>query len=220
MIVTVLFKRWQFWLTIVISIIVILGITRVIAGAAGFALAFPNALVAWGTLILGIATFMLVITSREQENQRRTDELDRENRCRKESWLNEVIDWAVKIANVAFTGTGEVKYVPFEEGSKLARQFHALGNKVFKYQSIDALSPHTEKISENIGVELHTAVLAVISCRKSIAPFIEKIYDSPNLSEVTEEYKKLSDAEHNLRDKAIEVIRVATNIKTSLITCL
>jgi len=61
---------------------------------------------------------------------------------------------------------------------------------------------------------LHTAVLAVVSCRKSISSHIDKLFETPE-DETSEE--DLSKSEHELRDQAIEVIRFATKIKLNLI---
>lgn len=58
-----------------------------------------SSLVAWGTLMLAIATFTLVQHSREQEKQRRRSELAKEERDKNEKLLNEIVDWATVISS-------------------------------------------------------------------------------------------------------------------------
>lgn len=53
-----------------------------------------DVLVAWGTLLLAVATFSLIVNSNKQEKQRRKDEANKNNRDRKERYLNEIIQWA------------------------------------------------------------------------------------------------------------------------------
>lgn len=59
----------------------------------------PMALVAWGTLMLALATFQMITNSNKQEKRRREEEISKETRRRNESLLNEIIDWAKRVLN-------------------------------------------------------------------------------------------------------------------------
>lgn len=76
-------------------LLVILGVMYPISGFNDL----PSTLVAWGTLMLAIATFTLIQRSREQEEQRRKDDISRERRQREENLLNEISEWLTANAN-------------------------------------------------------------------------------------------------------------------------
>jgi len=89
-------KYWKLAIALTVSLIVILGISYSISGFKEF----TNALVAWGTLMLAFATFMLIRHSSEQEKKRR-----------KEALLTEINDW-VTVAYRLLSG-----YLPTQAGS-------------------------------------------------------------------------------------------------------
>lgn len=92
-------KSWKrFLISAGVLLVVILGITAGL-DSTQFTSNFANALVAWGTLMLAFATFLLIRHSKEQENQRRKDEQAREKRDRQERWLNEITVWLRELEN-------------------------------------------------------------------------------------------------------------------------
>lgn len=92
-------KSWRgFLISAGVLLVVILGITASL-DSTQFPSNFANALVAWGTLMLAFATFLLIRHSKEQENQRRKDERAKEERDRQERWLNEITVWLRELEN-------------------------------------------------------------------------------------------------------------------------
>lgn len=89
-------------------LIVILGITYLTSGFN----AFPNALVAWGTLMLAIATFMLIRHSEKQEQRRREYEQQNRDEDKERDFRRRLIDdifrWAHE-ATVSVNAIGGVK---------------------------------------------------------------------------------------------------------------
>lgn len=60
----------------------------------------PNlavAIVAFGTLMLALATALNIINSNEQEKRRREEELSKEKRDKDERLLNEIIEWVINV---------------------------------------------------------------------------------------------------------------------------
>ena len=115
-----IFRRRQAWLPIavsVISLIVILGITRFLTGSSGFPVAFPNAMVAWGTLTLAFVAFWSILKTREeniitrQENERIRKEERVENsrlieeereRALNKFVIDKIYNWAKQISEFGF----------------------------------------------------------------------------------------------------------------------
>jgi hypothetical protein len=67
------------------ALVVILAVAYVFAGKESV----PEALVAWGTIVLAYTTFLLVQENKQQSNQNRKDALDREERYLKTSHESE-----------------------------------------------------------------------------------------------------------------------------------
>ncbi len=59
--------------------------------------AIPEALVAYGTILLAYATYRLGRISKEQNDRLIAENKEKENRDRKERLLNEIIEWAVDV---------------------------------------------------------------------------------------------------------------------------
>ena len=157
----------------------------------------------WMTLLLAVATFSLA--GMAYWNIRQANSLQKAER--RERLLNEIIDWGIDFANVAFGH--EMKTVPTEED--IREKLVLLGNKVFRYQAVDSRSPYIAGSAKVFGKELHEAVLAVASCRNDVALKTEKCLSNFDAKECTESLNK---SEHELRDRALKVIALAATIKT------
>lgn len=80
----------------IVSLLIILGVMYPISGFRDLS----SSLVAWGTLMLAIATFVLVQSIIKQERNRRKDELSKEQRSRDIALLNEIIEWGIDIVKI------------------------------------------------------------------------------------------------------------------------
>ena len=168
-----IFKRWQVWLTITVSLIVILGITWFLTGSSGFPAAFPSALVAWGTLMLAIATIMMVISSRTQESQRRKDELAKEKRDRKESILNEIRDWIFSIKAITLE--------PITEENIAFRQLNIELKYGIPMSRVELLEIEIKKILKD--QDLNEKVSKVAKLLAAIMVLDKARYESGNINE-------------------------------------
>ncbi len=178
------FIRWQVWLIILILLIVILGITWFLTGSSGFPAAFPDAIVAWGTLTLAFVAFWSILKTREEniitrkENEHIRKEERAENRRlieeERERALNKfVIDkiynWAKQINEFMFLAD-----VP----DKMDRSF-AMAQEIlnFKLQLLDM-----QQYARIFG--------------DKVVPFLNKVRE--NLNEFTESL-------WNIRQQAVEL---------------
>jgi hypothetical protein len=89
--------NWS-WLKIVTYAGPVLIIITVVAYIADGWSAFPSALVAWGTILLAVTTWISVKSSNERENQRRVEEISRDRRQRDKDNLDDIKDWVLSIA--------------------------------------------------------------------------------------------------------------------------
>jgi TM2 domain-containing membrane protein YozV len=85
------------WKTIVERAGPTLLVIMIIAYFAGGWDAIPQALVAWGTILLAYMTYLLARTSKDQNDRLIAENVERENRDRKERLLNEIIEWAIPL---------------------------------------------------------------------------------------------------------------------------
>ena len=99
----------------------------------------PSSLVAWGTLMLAIATFALIHHNNKQEvNRNKADLLkeergkqerfERENRERNIQLLNDAINWAEDLASCSFIEKTEKRH---SAGNTLQRFRHILSKKIY-----------------------------------------------------------------------------------------
>lgn len=155
-------------------LLIILGITFWASGSSFSE--FPSALVAWGTLMLAIATFMLIRHSKEQEEQRRETELLKEKRGRKERILNEIIEWAIRIT----TWRSENRTILREMAkvtdiTKSQRLMHAHIAEVRDFfVGITGLNEYVVKIASGFQQGLPEAIEKLIDDLKSLLGFLEE----------------------------------------------
>ncbi len=176
--------RWQVWLAILILLIVILGITRILTGSSGFPVAFPNAIVAWGTLTLAFMAFWSILqTGKEnkitrEENERLYKEERAENRRlieeERERALNKfVIDkiyiWAKEISDFTFL----------------------------------AIAPETIEQSFTMAEEILKFRLQLVDMRQHARIFGDKL--APFLNKATENLVEFTGSLHKIREQAFEL---------------
>ncbi len=182
------------------ALVVILCITF---WATGDYTGFPSGLVAWGTIMLAVATFTLIRHSREQEEQRRKDELAKEKRDREERWLNEIIDWAIDVR--ATTRGKDITLVSFKGKDFVTALYISLNPKRSK-------SLYIEKIASKLDRDLQDAVKSSSTELKAcLHSLLNCIGDSKGKTINFDE-----PAEHavNLEKLAEKLIEEATEIKT------
>lgn len=111
-------------------LIVILGSAYLTSGFN----AFPSALVAWGTLMLAAATFMLIRHSEKQEQRRREDEQqkrdeDKELNFRRRT-LDEIINWVTEVRRAYVPPPGAGPEAFHEWGRRLITAYSSKGDWV------------------------------------------------------------------------------------------
>jgi len=185
-------RNWLGFLEYGLGLLIALGIFYVFVTFYDDWLAFS----AFATLLLALAAFLAIRHSSEQEKHNR-----------KERLLNEIIEWATDVVNCGFGH--EQTIMP--EVDEIREKLVGLGNKIFRYQAIDTRSKYITKVAEVFGKELHTAVLAVISCLNNVRINLPKCID--NFGDESS-IEMLSESEHGLRESTIKLIELATNIKT------
>jgi len=149
-----------------VLLLVILGITYTL-DPDRFSSNFPNALVAWGTATLAVATFFLIWSSKKQEGQRRQDELDKERRDRDERLLNEIIEWANGILACCFTIeepviTEDISSLEAESSKAIGERIRraSFTNMLQRYQAIsvkfESMIGIASIFDENLGQNIRT----------------------------------------------------------------
>ncbi len=214
-------KQWQVWLTIVISLIVILGITRVLTGSSGFPAAFPSALVAWGTLMLAIATIRIVISSRELESQRKKDELARDMRNRDAAWLSDIIDWAVEVVKISappMSGVGFVNTTTEKaDRRRILDTLIILGNS---FRAMIAMSLYASRIGLAFGESLQRRINELDGYLRTQDEILRKCINitvERKPTELMSAWKELIDNWDKLSDSAANVVDEAVIEKLTIL---
>lgn len=88
-------------------LIVILGIAYLTSGFS----AFPSALVAWGTLMLAVATFMLIRHSEKQEQRRREYEQQNRDEDKERDFRRRLLDDVFRWAHEATVSINAIRVV-------------------------------------------------------------------------------------------------------------
>ena len=145
---------------------------------------------------LGLGVSSLIQTQRLQQRER------------KERLLNEIIEWAIEIANIAF---GWEIRGSLPKGDNIERTLVRLSNEISRYQVVDTKSVYIAKCSEIFGEELHAAVLAVTSSRNNVGLNIEKLLK--NIMDADCQ-KCLNETQHELRRLSLIVLALVAKIKT------
>ena len=172
------------------------------------------------TLFLAFATFKTIEQSNLKEQERRKDNIEKENRDRKERWVNEIIDWASNTLNLGPTAEAGVLSLT---GVQIT---------IYQYAKINTLligGKHIYFISKSLDKKLEYTVKDTLS-NLSIS-FVVTNNMITNENELRE--KKLTPEQHaaksksltgelvnteiNLTKSANEVIRIASDIKSALL---
>ena len=146
----------------VLALLIILGITFWASGS-NFS-SFPSGLVAWGTLMLAAATFMLIRHSKELEESRREAELSVEKRDREERLLNEIIEWAMNV----FKNSTFNDMATMERDIKEAKDLAVITVEEWKAVSKEMVgkNQYISTISLNFNEDLQKAVSKLIDALK------------------------------------------------------
>lgn len=170
----------------------------------------PEALVAFGTLMLALAAFWSIKGSNEQEERRRRDEVEREKRDRNEQWLNEIIQWATD--TVTATEIGDIRIVPLE-GKQLVGGLYATASP------LKSRSQYIKHLASTFDSSLEDAMQKASSTLES---YISSLNDAivAESAEFKNVVKEAMGHGNSLRKLAGKVIDNASRIKTSNISRL
>jgi len=158
------------------------------------------------TLLLALTAVRATEQSNFREKNRRTDEIEKENRDRKERLLNEIIEWAI---DVRASAIGKEINLAFFKGKDLVNALYVGLNKYRgKSSYIEKIALKFDKdlqdAVKNASTELKKCLDSLVNCLK--IPKTKSIdFDEPARHAVT------------LEQFADKVIEEATKIKVSLL---
>ncbi|MDP2730677.1 MAG: hypothetical protein Q8O55_09350 [Dehalococcoidales bacterium] len=205
---------------ITIGMIIILSVIIVIIGSDFYLLWLPlehspeypakvaalfMAVTALVTLFLALATFNATEQSNLREQEHRRDEIDRENRDRKERLLNEIIEWAIDVPTY-----GVKEYSNFAaliDNPRMLKMYFR--NILLGCRALNIKGEHIRIISHSFNDELDNVVQELGKGLGDYIEYLEKSMDKANLDEDWGERKKLS-------EYTIKVLNEANKIKTVL----
>jgi len=164
---------------------------------------FPEAIVAWGTLLLAIATFRLAETSREEnaklveENKlMRTAVVENDNRDRQLKSLDEVIEWVQEINDLVIMKslpvTPDTK-VEYFSANATARFSAMIGTGIYMHQFVSSMFGNDlgNKV-KNVCNEL-LPMAYVWSKTGGITTFEQSLIENPKTLELIKKDKKALD---------------------------
>jgi len=190
------------------------------------------ALTALVTLLVVYATFNATKQSNLRELTRRKDEIEKENRDRKERLLNEIIEWAVDVAKCGstvnippsqpfFSILYEKTSLKLSQGDKekllegikkdddrrwLYRHMEAHS----KYQIVDARGEYIVYISE----PFKEIILRVNEVKSKIREYLDVHWDFMKNINDEKMMGRVIELEHRLEESAVTLIEEAAKIKT------
>ena len=192
----------------IVSIIVLLIYLAIMYPISGIK-ALPSILVAWGTLILAIATFSLVRQTIEHEKSRKQDELNRENRSRKEGWLDDILNWSADIKSPTLGGG-----ISFSTliGKELIGAFTiVLGSLLSKSEYITHIS---DALDKNLNTSVKNTISKLEIFDKACTDLLISPDDTKDLEPKSKHFAKCN---NDAVKSANEVIRIASKLKASLL---
>ena len=149
-----------------------------LAGSKNFPNNFPSAIVAFGTLMLAIATFQLINNSNAQEKRRRGDELAKERRLRDKEMLDEIIVWALDITKCTIpseaTSIAGIKDAKTDRMVAIAH-WNLLVNE---FQEVIGKGIYTQRISLAFDEKLKSVVIELSKILDIHLTFIYKCRDA------------------------------------------
>ena len=197
-------------------LLIILGVMYPISGFNDL----PSILVAWGTLMLAIATFTLIRHSREQEEQRREDELAKERRDKDERLLNEIIEWAIEIVKVGAPIESAVFVGKMEEEAERRLVLNSLAGLRNDFRAMIAISLYASRLGLAFGEKLQSSIATLdgyLRKQEDIIDKCQKIVVERKLSEFNEAWQELIDNWGALGDSAANVIDEAVIEKFTIL---
>ncbi len=156
------------------------------------------------TLLLALTTVKATEQSNLREKNRRTDEIKKEKRDRKERLLNEIIEWAEDIAE---GGSKEELQTTMEVSDQTLQRID-IDNLLRRYKTALVRVIYMCEIALVFGEDLHTAV---VETTKELLKF-SAVKIKHLVGKTTQ--KSLSEQELSLFKHAQEVIEEAVKIKT------
>ncbi len=165
------------------------------------------ALTAFVTLLVVYATFNATKQSNLREQQRREDELAKEERDRKEHLLNEITEWAEDVARLNF------KIYNFIE-AQIAKESwveSSIGEIVSQFQVVEAKGDYINTIALSSFKGKGKLLSAVKAVNKEIRELVDismKRLDGKVATEAVTEHMNL------LRSKITELLKETAKIKT------
>ena len=110
-----------------------------------------NWLVAFGTIILAIATYTSIISGREQENRHRQESLNREYRERKERLLNTVAEWGIDVSKCSMDFDAPLESYMNKSDTEAINKMNL--NSLIRYGKVFVRRMYVSSIARELGDE-------------------------------------------------------------------
>ncbi len=183
---------------------------------------YANALVAWGTLMLAYATFMLIQNSNEQEKRRREEELAKESRDKKERLLNEIIEWATDVTKwrpkkifgeiIHTANRLELQHLMFSHIVEIMEGFiEVRGKNQYVSNVARKIDKHLEEGVANLIEVLESKIELLADWKSNLAEARNRVLEE---NEEGSYFLKAEELENQIEELALAVIEEAVKIKT------
>ena len=192
-----------------------------------------DAILAFATVIMAFAAFWAIQSANSREENRQKFELNKEDRERKERLLNEIIEWAIDVAKCEFSVYIKEPPIIF---SKLYEKDILAYNTEDKFKLLEGIKKDQERNWKNHFINLHRNYQTLdvrgehilsLSNIKDFKSIFNSIHDLKTqicnyldtlwkyMEDMKNESKKdtVNKKAKDLNDRAIQVIREATEIK-------
>jgi len=180
----------------------------------------PMALVAWGTLMLALATFQMITNSNEREKRRRKEELSKERRDKDERLLNEIIEWAIEIVKVGMPIESAVFVGKMDKEAEQRLVLNSLGSLRNNFRAMIAISLYVSRIGLAFGGKLQSSIATLdgyLRKQEDIIGKCQKIVIERKLSEFNEAWDELINNWETLGDSSANVIDEAVIEKFTIL---
>lgn len=132
------------------------------------------------TLLLALTTVNSTEQSKLSEINRRTDEINKENRDRRERWINEIIAWVEDIQSV--THDTEPAVFALRGKDLVARLLNTCNKQLIKAKSIEAIA---NNLDEDLETSIHDTSSKLNICRDACRTFL-MCEEGPKLKEASD----------------------------------
>lgn len=171
--------------------------------------AFFMALTAFITLLLASATFQSTEQMNLREQQQRNDAIEKENRDRKERWLDDILNWSANFKSPTLGGG-----ISFSTliGKELIGAFDIVsGDMLSKSEYIKYSS---DALDEHLNTSVKNAISKLEICSKACKDFLISPDDAIDLEPKSKHFVR---CKIDIEKSANEVIQIASKLKISLL---